>query len=159
MVVGIIGGGASGMAAALAASENPNVMVVLMERQARVGRKLLATGNGRCNLSNLHASASSYHGQNPAFTEYALVIKWIEKTSIKLRLRRRIGYCLPSCGIKFKAVFGRIFRRTPVFSPPGSSSLHSISLEMRQGFPSSAVILTRNGKCLCICRTTWMKTS
>ena len=45
MVIGIIGGGASGMAAALAASENPNVQVVLLERQARVGRKLLATGN------------------------------------------------------------------------------------------------------------------
>ena len=40
MIVGIIGGGASGMAAALAAAENPQVHVVLMERQARVGRKL-----------------------------------------------------------------------------------------------------------------------
>ena len=38
MVIGIIGGGASGMAAALAASENENVQVVLLERQARVGR-------------------------------------------------------------------------------------------------------------------------
>ena len=55
MVVGIIGAGASGMAAALAAAENPNVTVILMERQARVGRKLQATGNGRCNLSNLQA--------------------------------------------------------------------------------------------------------
>lgn len=89
MVVGIIGGGASGMAAALAASENPNVTVVLMERQARVGRKLLATGNGRCNLSNLHASASSYHGQNPTFTEYALpvfppkeTLTWFERLGL-----------------------------------------------------------------------------
>ena len=47
MVIGIIGGGASGMAAALAAAENPDVQVILMERQARVGRKLGATGNGR----------------------------------------------------------------------------------------------------------------
>ena len=43
--VAIIGGGASGMAAALAAAENPQNTVILMERQARVGRKLLATGN------------------------------------------------------------------------------------------------------------------
>ena len=55
MVVGIIGAGASGMAAALAASEYEDVEVVLMERQARVGKKLSATGNGRCNLTNLHA--------------------------------------------------------------------------------------------------------
>ena len=47
MVTGIIGAGASGMAAALAAAENESGQVVLMERQARVGRKLQATGNGR----------------------------------------------------------------------------------------------------------------
>ena len=55
MVIGIIGAGASGMAAALAAAEHPGVHVVLLERQARVGRKLGATGNGRCNLTNTHA--------------------------------------------------------------------------------------------------------
>ena len=67
MVVGVIGAGASGMAAALAAAENPNVTVVLMERQARVGRKLQATGNGRCNLSNVHALRGGYHGEHPEF--------------------------------------------------------------------------------------------
>ena len=67
MVVGIIGAGASGMAAALAAAENPNVNVVLLERQIRVGRKLQATGNGRCNLSNIHAKNGGYHGECPDF--------------------------------------------------------------------------------------------
>ena len=67
MVVGVIGAGASGMAAALAASENPNVSVVVMERQTRVGRKLQATGNGRCNLSNVQAIEGGYHGQQPEF--------------------------------------------------------------------------------------------
>ena len=72
MVIGIIGGGASGMAAALAAAENPQAQVVLMERQARVGRKLSATGNGRCNLTNLHADSAGYHGENPGFADPAL---------------------------------------------------------------------------------------
>ena len=72
MVIGIIGGGASGMAAALAAAENPNVQVLLFERQARVGRKLQATGNGRCNLTNLHAADGGYHGEDPSFVQYAL---------------------------------------------------------------------------------------
>lgn len=72
MVIGIIGGGASGMAAALAAAENPNVQVFLFERQARVGRKLQATGNGRCNLTNLHALEGGYHGQTPSFAAGAL---------------------------------------------------------------------------------------
>ena len=72
MIIGIIGGGASGMAAALAAAENPNAQVILMERQARVGRKLAATGNGRCNLTNLHAGKKGYHGDDPSFADYAL---------------------------------------------------------------------------------------
>ena len=72
MVIGIIGGGASGMAAALAAAENKNVQVILMERQARVGRKLSATGNGRCNLTNLHALERGYHGEDASFTEFAI---------------------------------------------------------------------------------------
>ncbi len=72
MIVGIVGGGASGMTAAWFAAQNPNIQVVLMERQARVGRKLLATGNGRCNLSNVKANGSCYHGYNASFAEYAL---------------------------------------------------------------------------------------
>ena len=72
MVIGIIGGGASGMAAALAAAENEQVQVVLMERQARVGRKLQATGNGRCNLTNLHADKGGYYGEEPAFVAPAI---------------------------------------------------------------------------------------
>lgn len=72
MIVAIIGGGASGMAAAISASEQPDTQVILLERQGRVGRKLQATGNGRCNLSNIHASQSHYHGDNPAFVNDAL---------------------------------------------------------------------------------------
>ncbi|MBR7056817.1 MAG: aminoacetone oxidase family FAD-binding enzyme [Oscillospiraceae bacterium] len=66
----ILGGGASGMAAALgAAAHGP---VTLLERQARLGRKLLATGNGRCNLSNTAAGQAHYHGADPAFVRPAL---------------------------------------------------------------------------------------
>ena len=72
MILGIIGGGASGMAAALEASKMPNVRVILFERQARLGKKLLATGNGRCNLSNTNACSGGYHGLNPGFASYAL---------------------------------------------------------------------------------------
>ena len=63
----ILGGGASGMAAALAARETLDNRVVLLERQGRVGRKLLATGNGRCNLSHLPAAPEHYHGGDPSF--------------------------------------------------------------------------------------------
>lgn len=72
MEIAIIGGGASGMAAALAAAENPNAQVLLLERQARLGKKLLATGNGRCNLTNLHANERGYHGNDADFAKYAI---------------------------------------------------------------------------------------
>ena len=80
MVIGIIGAGASGMAAALAAAENPENEVLLIERQARVGRKLAATGNGRCNLSNLHASHQGYHGEELGFADFAIANFGPEKT-------------------------------------------------------------------------------
>ncbi len=72
MIIGIIGGGASGMAAALAAAENCNAQVLLFERQARLGRKLQATGNGRCNLTNMEAAIRGYHGEEAHFAKYAL---------------------------------------------------------------------------------------
>ena len=79
MIIGIIGGGASGMTAALAAAQ-PGNEVLLFERQARVGRKLLATGNGRCNLTNLNTSVSGYHGDDPDFCHAALSAFCVEKT-------------------------------------------------------------------------------
>ena len=71
MNVLIIGGGASGMAAALTAARQGH-QVVLAERQARVGRKLLSTGNGRCNLTNEYALPDRYHGEEPDFCRFAL---------------------------------------------------------------------------------------
>lgn len=60
----IIGGGASGMICAIKAKEhNPEKSVVILEKQNRIGRKLLSTGNGRCNLSNTDANNTEhYHG-------------------------------------------------------------------------------------------------
>ena len=80
MTIGIIGGGASGMAAAIAAAENIDNKIILLERQARVGRKLQATGNGRCNLTNLNTALQRYHGDNPAFVCPALEHFPVEKT-------------------------------------------------------------------------------
>ncbi|MBO5868285.1 MAG: aminoacetone oxidase family FAD-binding enzyme [Oscillospiraceae bacterium] len=89
MTVGIIGAGASGMAAALAAAENKDVKVILMERQTRVGRKLQATGNGRCNLSNIHADKGGYHGEQPDFVLPAIqafspeeTLNWFSKLGL-----------------------------------------------------------------------------
>jgi predicted Rossmann fold flavoprotein len=52
----VVGGGASGMAAAITAkNENPELSVAIVEKGERMGRKLAITGNGRCNISNVEA--------------------------------------------------------------------------------------------------------
>ena len=70
--IGVLGGGAAGMMAALTAAEKQENRVVLLERQQRVGRKLQATGNGRCNLTNTGANIENYHGENRDFALPAL---------------------------------------------------------------------------------------
>lgn len=69
----IVGGGASGLAAAVFCARFSSKTILVLERSPRVGKKLLATGNGTCNISNRHSNPSHYHGENAAkFTSFAL---------------------------------------------------------------------------------------
>lgn len=59
----IIGGGASGLAAAIAAKRTaPQKSVCILERNTRLGKKILITGNGRCNLSHHPVTRDKYYG-------------------------------------------------------------------------------------------------
>lgn len=67
----IIGGGASGIMAAITAKRQ-GAKVTLLERNPRIGKKLLVTGNGRCNFTNINADISCYNGNNPKFAFHAI---------------------------------------------------------------------------------------
>ncbi len=67
----IVGGGAAGLSAAIAAARL-GVAVTLLEGGARVGRSILASGNGRCNLTNLSASPAAFN--RPDFVEPVLTV-------------------------------------------------------------------------------------
>ncbi|MBR3929899.1 MAG: aminoacetone oxidase family FAD-binding enzyme [Clostridia bacterium] len=69
--IAIIGGGASGLAAAVSAKDAQNARVEILEKYPRTGKKLLATGNGRCNLWNANASEDKFFGAG-AFAKHAL---------------------------------------------------------------------------------------
>ena len=69
----IVGGGASGLMAAIAAARN-GAAVTILEKNDRVGKKLLATGNGRCNYTNEDVRLVHFHGSDKAFIEKALSI-------------------------------------------------------------------------------------
>ncbi|MCD8544150.1 MAG: NAD(P)/FAD-dependent oxidoreductase [Sulfurospirillum cavolei] len=69
--VAIIGAGASGLVCAIEASRKGH-SVTLFEKNGKVGRKILATGNGKCNISNEKISLERYHGASVGFAKEAL---------------------------------------------------------------------------------------
>ena len=92
----VIGGGASGMMAAIAAKNNGND-VTLLEKNEKLGKKLFITGKGRCNLTN--ASDISSHMNNlmsnskfmySAFNAFNSddIVSLIEETGIKTKVER-----------------------------------------------------------------------
>ncbi len=64
--VTVIGGGASGIMAAITAAKH-GAEVMILEHKDRIGKKILMTGNGKCNLSNLSFSIENYYSDSPAF--------------------------------------------------------------------------------------------
>ncbi len=62
VTVAVIGGGAAGLAAAVSAAKF-GAKVTVLERMDRVGKKLMATGNGRCNLANVELDLTHYRGE------------------------------------------------------------------------------------------------
>jgi predicted Rossmann fold flavoprotein len=85
----IAGGGAAGMVAAISA-KRMGAEVTILERNPRVGKKLLATGNGRCNFTNINAEAGAgcYSGNNPKFAYGALSAFSVEDT---IRFFEKLG--------------------------------------------------------------------
>jgi predicted Rossmann fold flavoprotein len=69
--VAIIGGGASGLICAIFCAKG-GAKVEIFEQNTKCAKKILVSGNGRCNISNKNLSPNDYFSQNPTFVEYAL---------------------------------------------------------------------------------------
>ena len=73
MKIAIIGAGAAGIIAGITAKrENKDLQIDLFDINSAIGKKILASGNGRCNISNMDCSVQNYIGENPNFVEFAL---------------------------------------------------------------------------------------
>lgn len=83
----IIGGGASGLMAAITAAEN-GASVTILEHAPRVGKKILSTGNGKCNLTNLHMTEDCFRCGEHGFPMDVIQKFPVEDT---LRFFRRLG--------------------------------------------------------------------
>ncbi len=88
----IVGGGAAGLAAAInIKSAKPELSVVVLEALERIGKKLITTGNGRCNITNANCAANFYHGATPDFISRVLnaftiadTIEFFKKTGVEI---------------------------------------------------------------------------
>lgn len=99
MEIGIAGAGASGMMAAIAAVQS-GAKVTILEKNNRVGKKLLATGNGKCNVSNLDFGMDKYYCRDKEKLKRLFQCFSVEDTITffeenGLLLRSRDGYLYP----------------------------------------------------------------
>lgn len=67
----VIGAGASGLVAAIEAAKQ-GAKVTILEKNNKIGKKILVTGNGRCNITNLSMNVSNYRSENLPFVEKVL---------------------------------------------------------------------------------------
>ena len=73
MKIAIIGGGAAGIMAAITAKRlNKDLQIDIFDANKSIGKKILASGNGRCNISNTKITSKNYLGENPDFVNFAL---------------------------------------------------------------------------------------
>jgi predicted flavoprotein YhiN len=99
--VAIIGGGASGLAAGIWAARE-GAAVTIYEGKDRLGKKLLATGNGKCNLGNVQMSSDYYHGASKDWIKECLYKFSVEDTirffeGLGLYVKEKNGYLYPMC--------------------------------------------------------------
>lgn len=97
----VIGGGASGLMAGIVAARE-GLSVLLIDRMPRVGKKILVTGNGRCNLSNRSMSPDHFHGASAAFItgileqcDLAQTLDFFESIGLAVQLDEQTGRYFP----------------------------------------------------------------
>ena len=118
----VIGGGAAGMAAAVAARmENPDISICILEKNGAAGKKLLATGNGRCNFTNTSCGSSSE------------TMRFLQKLGIKARVEQQ-GRVYPYSG-----------RAEDVLNA-FEIYINSHNIEVVPHFAAESIVFEENGK-------------
>ena len=96
----VIGAGAAGMMAAISAAEH-GAHTVVLEHKDRVGKKILSTGNGRCNFTNLVQTPQCYRSDDPKFP-WRVITQFDEKKTVEffqnigVYAKNRNGYLYPN---------------------------------------------------------------
>jgi hypothetical protein len=98
--VAVVGGGAAGMMAAVQAAY-AGARVTVYERNDRVGKKILSTGNGKCNFSNEDMRAACYYGSGAGYVDGFYKQFGVAETKtffreLGMRIKDRNGYLYPA---------------------------------------------------------------
>jgi hypothetical protein len=86
----VLGGGAAGLMCALEAAKRGR-RVAVIERSERIGKKILISGGGRCNFTNIHCRSENFISANPHFAKSALA-RYTPSDFIALVEKHRIPY-------------------------------------------------------------------
>ena len=131
--IAVIGAGASGLTAAVFAARL-GAGVTVFEKNDRIGRKLMATGNGRCNLTNTNISLDRYHGSDRDFCKFGLesfgsedAIRFFEEMGLLTRVEDE-GKVFTYCG-RASAVID-VFRM----------EAEKLGIDIRSGFDVKEII-------------------
>lgn len=150
----IVGAGASGMVAAiLAAREKRNV--ILLEQKDRIGKKILATGNGKCNYTNEYQGKECYHSENSSFPMEVLAsfgksetIAFFQELGIYPKVKK--GYIYPNS--EQAAALLDVLRmelerhRVPIFC---ETTVKQIKKKQKNGTTFFEVVCEQEGKKEC----------
>ncbi len=140
----IIGAGASGMAAAItAARTNPQACILILEKKEAPGKKLLATGNGRCNITN--SACKGYRETLRFFESTGLLIRE-EEAGRMYPYTGKAGDVVRALVRTAKALGVTILCGAAAESVSGTASGYSVSLTDGREFTCKRLLIAAGGK-------------
>lgn len=159
----VVGGGASGMAAAVCAARL-GAHVTILEKNPRVGKKILATGNGRCNFTNINTQLACYRGKDPGFARSALesfgaqaAIGFFEELGIEHKVEDagkvfpmsdQASSILDVLMYELQALGVHTICESKVVGIKKKNALFAVELENGQVYQADSVILAAGGKAM-----------
>lgn len=158
----IVGGGAAGIMAALEARAQ-GASVAVLEKNERLGKKILISGGGKCNITNLSVELENYHGTHPRFAQDVLrsfdqydTMDWIEGLGVPIVTQESNGKVWPEA-MTSKAVLialekaleeagVEVFTTRAVSDAKRSEQGFVVTTRTNERFTSRALILATGGK-------------
>ena len=148
----VAGGGAAGIMAALTATENGKGKIFIIEKMGQLGKKILATGNGKCNYTNYYQAKECYRGNDVSFAWKALQ-KFGYKETISLFKsygiipydRDGYVYPLPGQASCVRDILERELKSTKVVINK-EEKITDVSIQRKNGRQDGFIVVTGNNK-------------